>query len=65
VGPEEEQAQDELREAVARTALLLRQEHHSQNHWEEVFPCFFLNINALLVLLYFIPKHLILVTIDP
>ena len=31
VGPQEEQAQDELREAEPRPALLLRQEHHPQD----------------------------------
>ena len=36
VGYEEEQAQDELREAVAGSPLLLRQEHHTQDHRQKV-----------------------------
>ena len=36
MGYEEEQAQDELREAVAGSPLLLRQEHHTQDHRQKV-----------------------------
>ena len=36
VGIPQEQAQDELREAVARTALLLRQEHHPEDGGQEI-----------------------------
>jgi hypothetical protein len=36
VGSPQEQAEDELREAVAGTEILLRQEHHSQNFRKEV-----------------------------
>ena len=36
MGTAQEQAQDELREAVAGTALLLRQEHHSEDRGQEI-----------------------------
>ena len=36
MGYEEEQAEDELREAVAGSPLLLRQEHHTQDHRQKV-----------------------------
>ncbi len=36
MGDEEEQAKDELREAVEGPQVLLRQEHHSQDSGKEV-----------------------------
>ena len=36
MGPAQEQAQDELREALERTEILLRQEHHTQDGGKEV-----------------------------
>ena len=36
MGLPQEQAQDELREAVARAALLLRQEHHPEDGGQEI-----------------------------